>query len=254
LGKVGVRSVGPFEKVYPPEFDFFDHLRGNYTPGIGVAFPRGVFHDLNMKFDEDLTTAEDWDYIMRAATITGVASSPKITSVYHWWVNEHSSRTDHPTHEWASNYQRILQKMDENLVLFPKGTPYAIRSLLEERDKLRAQLAHQDQLHREATSPWTGQHLNGDGPHLSAAEVDHKRWKLNNLLSSKSWRLSAPVRVMGLIKGERYFSIADCHQLASSQLDEAIGQVYASSSWKLTAPFRKVDEGLRRVVKHVFRL
>jgi glycosyltransferase involved in cell wall biosynthesis/2-polyprenyl-3-methyl-5-hydroxy-6-metoxy-1,4-benzoquinol methylase len=109
-GQLGIRAEGPMEKCYPSKFDLFDHLRGNHTPNHALAFPRGVFHELNIRFDEDLTTTEDWDYIMRVAPVAGVASSTAITSIYHWWISEHSSRTDHPSHEWTDNYLRILQK------------------------------------------------------------------------------------------------------------------------------------------------
>jgi hypothetical protein len=407
LGAVGVRAVGPFEKRYPSKFDFFEHLRGNVTPPITVAFPRGVFHDLNIKFDEDLSTTEDWDYIMRVATIADTVSSQKITSIYHWWVSDHSSRTEHPTHEWQINRERILQKMDENLVLFPKGTPYAIRSLLDERDNLRQQLAaeaakqanesgdleqdpwlqvfankgsgynetdsmcqkigrnklsklsfaHIERLYSPGRFPLRIDPINmpailqifnirivrdtdsallyaaesgadfvklnfsdglisrvygfalflvspGPDPQIYlplfgdlreepcrleitlqvhstdlrmisfycqadqtereqlilqeneqlrqqlAADEEAKRAKLRSLLSSKSWLLSAPVRVLAG-NGERDISTSNSQGLVSSQLDEAILKVYASTSWKVTAPLRKVDEALRRVVKPV---
>jgi len=222
LGSVGVRAVGSMHTIYPSSFDFLDHLRHNQTPPISVAFPRGAFHDLNIKFDEELTTTEDWDYIMRVATITDTVSSSAITSIYHWWVSDQSSRTDHPTHEWVTNHQRIFQKMDEDMVLFPKGTPYAIRALLDERDDLRKQIA---------------QLQGNERPHdVLAAEA--KRMHLIELLRSTSWRVAAPLRVAGMIKG-RAITLTDCHRMDPSQLDEAIRGIYASTSWKITAPVRK---------------
>jgi glycosyltransferase involved in cell wall biosynthesis len=248
LGKEGIRAVGPFEKTYPSKFDFFEQLRGNYTPPISVAFPRGVFHDLNNKFDEELSTTEDWDYIMRVATIADIVSSPKITAIYHWWVSDHSSRTEHPTHEWQINRQRILQKMDQNMVLFPQGTPHQIRSLLDERDHLRNRLAHQNGESRPALE---NQNFGGSGQDLAAGE-EAKRAKLRNLLNSKSWLVSAPVRALGG-NGERGISIANSQGLASSEVDQAIVKVYSSASWELTAPFRIVDGVLRRIFKIVNR-
>ncbi len=236
LGKVGVRAVGTLEKAYPSEFDFLEQLRDNHTPVIGVAFPRGAFHDLNIRFDEELTTAEDWDYMMRVATITDTASSPKITSVYHWWVSDQSSRSDHPRHEWVTNHQRILQKLDRDLVLFPQGTTSAIRSLLDERDHLRAQLRSN----------------NGDEPRREDAEQSLKRAQLTRLLCSNSWRLTTPLRLLDRLKARRTISLANSQLLTSSQLEEAIRQVYGSTSWKVTAPLRKLDEASRAVVKGVF--
>lgn len=236
LGKAGVRAVGTLEKAYPSEFDFLEQLRDNHTPVIGVAFPRGAFHDLHIRFDEELTTAEDWDYMMRVATITDTASSPKITSVYHWWVSDQSSRSDHPRHEWLINRQRILHKLDQDLVLFPPGTTFAIRSLLDERDNLRAQLRsnHGDELGREN------------------AERSLKYAQLVQLWCSNSWRLTAPIRLLARLKTGQAISIANAQLLTSSQIEEVIGQIYGSTSWKVTAPLRKLDEALRAVVKRVF--
>jgi SAM-dependent methyltransferase len=259
LGKVGVRAVGTLEKKYPSEFDFLEHLRENHTPPLSLAFPRGAFHDLNVRFDEELTTTEDWDYMMRVATITGTTSSPKITSVYHWWVSDQSSRSDHPTHEWVINHQRILQKLDRDLVLFPEGTPYAIRSLLNERDNLRKQLrsCYEDERQRQNPERLVKRTLHENEQLQFSAEAarraeETKRAQLIHLLCSNSWRWSAPLRLLGRLTGGRAISIANAQLLASSQLEEAIRQVYASTSWRVTAPLRKLDEAIRAVVKRVF--
>lgn len=259
LGKVGVRAVGTLEKAYPSEFDFLEHLRENHTPPLSIAFPRGAFHDLNVRFDEELTTTEDWDYMMRVATITDTASTPKITSVYHWWVSDQSSRSDHSTHEWVVNRQRILQKLDRDLVLFPQGTAYAIRSLLDERDNLRKQLrsCYEDGLRRQDPERLVNDALHENEQRQFSAEAarraeETQRAQLIHLLYSNSWRWSAPLRLLDRLKAGRAISIANAQLLSSSQLEEAICQVHASTSWKVTAPLRKLDEAFRAVVKRVF--
>jgi hypothetical protein len=139
--------------------------------------------------------------------------------------------------------------MDENLVLFPKGTPHAIRSLLDERDSLRAQLAHQNNAQALAN-----QQLQDKGHSLQQFDPEVEkaiRARLTSLLTSKSWRLSAPLRVLGQLLGDRVISAADCQKLAPSQLDEAMARVRASTSWRITAPLRKIDETLRGVLKLV---
>jgi 2-polyprenyl-3-methyl-5-hydroxy-6-metoxy-1,4-benzoquinol methylase/glycosyltransferase involved in cell wall biosynthesis len=293
LGNTGIRAVGPMERLYPSEFDFLEHLRGNQTPPISVAFPRGVFHDLNIRFDEELTTTEDWDYMMRVATITDTATSPKITSTYQWWISDHSSRTDHPSHEWITNHQRIFQKMDENTVLFPKGTPIRIRAILEERDvyrrehqkicsmhetlgianeELRSQIERErergqelannlsiadaeagvqrsnhsrqlHQLHQEIQNLNRSIEAREDLSRLLAEQKtaradDLKRFELFALLRSSSWLIAMPIRVPGRILGRRGISKTAIHTMNSAELDEAVRQVYASTSWRITAPIR----------------
>lgn len=120
-GSPGLRAEGPLEQTYPSEFDLLRHLYENHSPPVGLAFPRGAFHDLGIRFDDALTTVEDWDYLMRVAAVTGVVSNPEITSVYRWWPRAASSRTLHSQEEWLHNRRRVLKKLDDSIFLLPKG-------------------------------------------------------------------------------------------------------------------------------------
>jgi hypothetical protein len=119
------------ERLYAPSFDFLDHLRVNLTPGLTIAFPREAFHTFGLRFDEALSTTEDWDFLMRSASLCGVASSSQITCIYRWWPQDESSRTVHSQDEWDINYQAVLKKMDQNVWILPKGSTKRIRELLE---------------------------------------------------------------------------------------------------------------------------
>ncbi|PXX39321.1 MULTISPECIES: methyltransferase domain-containing protein [Burkholderia] len=240
LDKSGVRATGSMEQMYPAEFDFVDHLRGNHTPPISVAFPRGVFHDLNIRFDEDLSTTEDWDYMMRVASIADTASSPAITSIYHWWVSDQSSRTDHPTHEWATNHQRIFQKMDEGMLLFPKGTSYRIRQLLDDNDQLKGKIATQEQMRSELRATELS-HVVCENDRLQRQLTDQAmRHELIETLRSTSWRITAPLRFVGRLKGGAPITVRGCMEMSGDQLHEALSRVRSSRSWKVTSPMRRL--------------
>ncbi|GGC88671.1 hypothetical protein GCM10010994_53220 [Chelatococcus reniformis] len=129
-GQRSLRAEGGFER-YPASFDFLAHLRGNQSPPIGLAFPRGPFHSFGIRFDESLTTTEDWDFLMRTAAVVGVASAGEVTGIYRWWTKDESSRTDHPQSEWDSNYQRILTKLDQAHIVLPRGAVPRIRYLVD---------------------------------------------------------------------------------------------------------------------------
>ncbi len=133
LGKSGLRAIGSPLKMYASEFDWVDHLQENQTPPVSLAFPCGVFHHLHERFDESLTTTEDWDYLMRTAGVVGVASSPEITSIYRWWNMEQSSRTEHPSSEWITNYHQVLRKLDSTVNIIPVGVVSRIRQLFEHK-------------------------------------------------------------------------------------------------------------------------
>jgi hypothetical protein len=150
-GATGLRATSRLER-YPPSFDYFEHIGDNQTPPVSVAFPRGVFHDLGIRFDESLTTMEDWDYIMRVAAVVGVASNAEITSIYRFWYQDESSRTMHPEEEWQRNRIRIREKMDDALILFPAGTTARIRQLLNVDQ-------NRDRSHFDANDNWQASKL-----------------------------------------------------------------------------------------------
>jgi len=133
-GMEGLRAEGSPEISYAKHFDLLDHLRQNQSPPISLAFPRGAFHDLGIRFDETMTTTEDWDYMLRVALLLGVESSTERTGVYRWWMEGDCSRTDHPKSEWDRNYQAIMRKMDSSPLLLPAGSAARLRELMARRD------------------------------------------------------------------------------------------------------------------------
>jgi hypothetical protein len=108
----------PFRE-WPMDFSLVDHLVANYSPFMTVAFPRGAFHDLGLRFDESLDTTEDWDLLVRCAAVLGVVSVREITSVYRWWVHTGSSREVHSKAEWAAARKRVQGTFEQVVLLMP---------------------------------------------------------------------------------------------------------------------------------------
>jgi len=153
-GVSGFRVVGGLRKTYPSEFDLYTHLTQNYTPPMCYAIPSSVFHDLGVRFDETLDTAEDWDFEMQAAFLCGVASTPAITSIYHRWAMGESSYTVHSRHEWERDYYRILEKMDAAAHLFPAGTTRRIREQQARIGQLEREVAELHGMVNSRFSTW----------------------------------------------------------------------------------------------------
>ena len=217
-GREAMRNTGPIERPYPSEFEMLDHLTANWTPNNCIAFPRGVFHDLHVRFDEDLTTTEDWDFLLRTASLVDVASSPSVTTIYRWWEEAAgSSRSAHPKEEWRANYQAILQKMDRAPMLLPAGGTRRLRWLIENRG--------------------------------SAAPVDfttdprkQQLMEIDKLLTSTSWRLTAPLRLLARAFGApRPTVLRRCFNMSEQELSELARQIRGSVWWKLTRPVRSVE-------------
>lgn len=174
-GRKSVRAVSGMHRDYPARFDLLRQLCMNLTPNTALAFPRSAFHDFGLRFDETLTTTEDWDFLMRVAFICDVASSDEITCIYRWWRSSHSSRTEHHEDEWQENLDRILKKFDEEYLILPPGSASKLRDLMQLYSE-RA-LAHETR----------------------ALKPEH--YQLLETLESPSWNLTHPIRVAGQLLG-----------------------------------------------------
>lgn len=229
------RAIGGFSKEYPSRFNWLEHLRVNQTPPIALAFPRTAFADLNIRFDETLTTTEDWDFLMRVVAVCGAASSPAVTCIYRWWKGAESSRSVHSQEEWRSNHQRIFEKMDGSPMLIPAGITRQIRELMEYCDRLSHVVA-------ELSAKHSSHDLPKDIAELVPRDAG-PRAELQALLRSRSWRISAPLRevkryVRGLPKNH-----IDVAIMSPTQITEAIRNIRASASWRLA---QRVSRYLRR--------
>ncbi|HJS87638.1 MAG TPA: methyltransferase domain-containing protein [Acetobacteraceae bacterium] len=226
----GIRATGKLERVFPPKFDFLEHLRINRSPNMSVAFPRGVFHDLRIAFDESLTTTEDWDYIMRAAGLVGVASDPGITAIYRWWVDADSSRTEHDQQEWHRNYYRIQQKMDLALPLFPPGTTARVRHLLDVQDQHIELVPRYEALNAREKAL-------AEERMLLIERLDALRI-VSLIYNSISWKITAPIRWLGRLLGRPASDPDMIWHLSTPELRELAARLRASSSWRLTRALR----------------
>ncbi|MCQ2441330.1 MAG: glycosyltransferase family 2 protein [Clostridia bacterium] len=110
LGGVPV-SVSAYKNMYCCDFDVISQISVNKCPIMSVAFPSYVYHKLNIRFDETLTTTEDWDFLMRTAFLCGVADTKEVTSIYRQWQNNQNSQSLHNKKEWDNNYKTIQKRL-----------------------------------------------------------------------------------------------------------------------------------------------
>lgn len=228
------RTVSGFIKEYPGSFDLFAHLEVNLTPPIALAFPRSAFTDLNIRFDESLSTTEDWDFLMRVAAVCGVASTPAITCIYRWWKGSESSRSVHPPEEWVANHHRIFAKLDSAPMLLPAGSASKLRALTS----LNARQAHM-LLELKQRLASVGQTV--ELGELEAADAG-PRIELLALLQSRSWRVTAPLRAAKRLLHGWPKNKLDVSRMSPSEISETISNIRASASWRLTAPMRKMRD------------
>ena len=118
----GYSQIGSTTTPYPLEFDLVAHLVGNRTPNCSVAIPRSCFTDLGMSFDDELAVLEDWDMLLNAALLCGVASTPEVTSLYRRWKRGYASHLEHPEEQWEITTWSIRGRFDSRPLLVPPGT------------------------------------------------------------------------------------------------------------------------------------
>ncbi|QWZ07220.1 methyltransferase domain-containing protein [Nocardioides panacis] len=139
----GVRAVSSPDSIYTQDFSLTEHLAANQSPPIGWVFPRSLYLDFGIKFEESMTTTEDWEFLLRAAEIAGVADIPRVLAIYHIWRDRESSRTLHPQDEWLQNQQEIERRIDSQPFLLPAGETRKLRRELLRLRALETQTAQQ---------------------------------------------------------------------------------------------------------------
>jgi glycosyltransferase involved in cell wall biosynthesis len=169
----GLLVTGAMTQPYPQTFDLIDHMARNHTPFMAYAFPRALFRDLGLRFDETLDICEDWDFSLRAALLAGVTSVPSVTAVYRRWETGSSSYSLHVAAEWRRTEQSILDKVDDEPHVFPAGTIGAIR---------------------EATTR-AERRVERDMAALKERNTELEEHSLR-MERSASWRLTAPLRAI----------------------------------------------------------
>ena len=243
-----------FLMEWPSAYDAVEHLRTNFTPFMSMAFPATVFTQLGLRFDEGLSTAEDWQLSTRVAMICGVTSVPDVTAVYRWWTNGGSSLSLHPPEEWIGNRQRILRDLNEQAILLPPGSTEKIVALIDEVHHLRneaAYLRNQTASLQETVSAL--EHRGAESwPMLSSSllgAVDPAQSILRDLIASRSWRVTKPLRkfvnTMRRVPGSG-ITFNDI-PTTSEAAHHLIQNIQDSASWRVTRPLRVVGTVLRRL-------
>jgi glycosyltransferase involved in cell wall biosynthesis len=179
-GQVRAVPVGGLEAAFPDHFDIFEHLSANRTPPVALAFPLARLRALGLRFDDSLTTTEDWDFILRCAGPLGVAACADVTSIYRYWEQGECSRTEHTDAEWRANYAGISEKLDAAPFVLPPESFLRLRAL------------------RDGLAEARERHLAAEARIIELNRTLHRAQSLEArvlaLEGSASWRLTAPLR------------------------------------------------------------
>jgi hypothetical protein len=178
----GYAPTSAVRTPFAQQFDIFDHLYENHSPPCSLAFPRSCFRDLGLSFDEGLPVLEDWDVLLHAALLCGVASSEAVTSIYRRWTVGTCALSLHSPAEWRAARETILGKLDRLPAILPRGSISRIRDLV-------------------GSSRGTQPSGTIDDPRNVSQQVARLQAELDRVThiytSSTSWRITKPVRELG---------------------------------------------------------
>ena len=113
-----LRAENEPNSIYCHPYNWISQLSTNTCPPISLSFPSYIFKHYNIQFDEELTTTEDWDFLLRTSMFTGVSDIKKVTSIYRKWKNAENSTTVHSKEEWVKNYKIIQNKISNYYYVF----------------------------------------------------------------------------------------------------------------------------------------
>ncbi len=116
-GHVGLAASSPIHYAYPVRFSLLEHIVGGATPFHGFAFPRRVFQDFGLRFDDALGVHEDWELQLHAIERVGVYSCEVVTGIYRRHPDTDSLST-HPTHERDVIFDEMVRRLVDGTV-FP---------------------------------------------------------------------------------------------------------------------------------------
>lgn len=153
-GDQALRAKTAPKPLHVYKYNALEQLYSNNCPTLGLGFPAYAFQEWGIRFDETLTTTEDWDCLMRTALLCGVEDGDGALAVYRMWVNAESSATIHNSAEWEKNYKTIQKKFAQMPIALPAGYASYIRDLIEvnkkESPEIRAErLAYIERLERD---------------------------------------------------------------------------------------------------------
>ena len=134
-GDQGLRATTAPKSLHVCKFNVLEQFYSNNCPTLGLGFPAYAFQEWGVRFDETLTTTEDWDCLMRTALLCGVEDGEGALAIYRMWTNAESSATIHDSEEWQQNYQKIQQKFAQIPFVLPAGYAPYLRELVALRKR-----------------------------------------------------------------------------------------------------------------------
>jgi hypothetical protein len=105
--------VGGLVSMFSADFDYLEHRYFNQTPICAWALPVPAARRYRLWFDDTLTVLEDWELLVRAASLFGVSSRQTHTSVYRRFVDGAGTTGTFDEAFWNDAMHHVRDRLDE---------------------------------------------------------------------------------------------------------------------------------------------
>ncbi len=171
-------------------------LRGaNFLPIHAVLFDCALVK-MGCRFDEALECLEDWDFWLQASQHTLLHHVPGVSAIYRFALGDSGLSTQSVPEKHLMNRATVFAKWQnrftprqwvESFFWFEMARDHHLQWVRALEDEIRARDAGLAQLEQEIRA-------RDAGLATLEAEVRYYRQQVQALLSSTSWRLTAPMR------------------------------------------------------------
>ena len=191
----------PTGGIFDYPFDSIQLAGVNITPIHAVLFDRSLIAQ-GCRFDEKLAHYEDWDFWLQITRCTLMAHLPGVSAAYriHESSGIHTEATQIASQRVHEKWQVILND-SELSQLMKRLCRYS--ELLKENLEFTAACAEQDRVIQEFTAACAEQDRVIQEFTVACAEQDRVIQDLNSekneILGSRSWRITAPLRKMSTV-------------------------------------------------------
>jgi SAM-dependent methyltransferase len=171
---------------YARAFDLGQHLWKNQTPICAFAVSRELLETFSLRFDEDFVVLEDWEFLLRCASLGEVRDTGRLTSIVHLMLDSgESSRSAHTEAIWKALERVEQDRLNARPLLLPRGS---VSQLVELHERL-CQLE------------LTERHLRDENERLKH-EFEWLKQRFSVVVNSLRWRvLGPPHKAVGAARG-----------------------------------------------------
>ncbi len=224
----------PLGQTMDLPFDGVRQLAGNLMPIHAVMFNRNLL-ELGVRFDEQLDRYEDWDFWLQAARHTVFAHVPGVSAVYRIHdssgVHEGAGASGGATQRIYDKWQ-TLARPDQQARLMQRAwatedMEQALQNTQQALEDLRTVLGEHQTVIRDQQSTVAQQQATLA---QQQAMLDQQQTMLREQAATAS-HLHAQI---------------DSHAAIIAARESNIADLMSSTSWKLTAPLRRMSRAFKR--------